>query len=68
MKKFIKFTAGAILGASIASIILILLAPEPGSATRKRILQSFRDLKNQFNSAVKIQKEELEGELGDVSF
>lgn len=64
MKKILKFTAGALLGASIASITIILLAPQSGSESRAKLVQGASFLKNQFTKAVDNQRRELEKELG----
>ena len=63
MKKFGKFIFGAMLGAFIGGLIVILLAPESGEETRTALITRFEGFANQIKEAVATRKAELLQEI-----
>jgi len=63
MKKFIKFLAGAFIGAAASALVVTLLAPESGDEVRLAIKEKAKFLREQMQEAAKAKREELEAEL-----
>lgn len=57
-----KFLAGIALGVAIG----VLIAPDKGSATRKKLADKGKDLKDQFNDFVDSWSEKLDALKGDA--
>ena len=66
MSRFIRFLAGALIGAFIGSAAAILLAPLSGQATRRRIVENTLRAKNEIQNAASEKRIELEKELADL--
>jgi len=63
MKRLLKFTFGAFLGAFLGGTLMLLFAPESGEFTREAILERFKSLSNQVQDAVRSRQEELLNEF-----
>jgi gas vesicle protein len=65
MKNFLKFTAGALLGALMGGIVVTLLAPGSGDETRLAFSEKLNLLRNQIMEAMNEKRSELETELSE---
>ena len=57
MKRFLKFTFGAFLGAFLGGTLMILFTPESGEVTREAIAARFNSLANQVQDAMRTSAE-----------
>lgn len=62
MKKLVRFTFGAFLGAAIAGITVVLLTPQSGEDIRTKLGEKIRYVRNQVTNAVEQQRHEMEEE------
>jgi gas vesicle protein len=66
-----KLLAGILLGATVGAVLGILFAPEKGSETRKKIVDSTSDLgdslKTKFSEMTDSLKEKFENIKGDAN-
>lgn len=63
MRKTFKFVAGAIAGAILGGVVVILLTPESGSDTRTAISEKIQYLRSQVQEAARERRIELEAEI-----
>ena len=69
-----NFFLGVILGAAIGAITAVLLAPDKGKRTRKRLSRKFRDLNegldeilDKSREQIQVISEDVESNLNDIS-
>ena len=62
MKKLVRFTVGAFLGAAIAGITVILLTPQSGKDIRTKLGEKISYVRSQVKNAVEQQRHDLEKE------
>lgn len=63
MRRTFRFIAGAITGAIIGSVVVMLLTPESGSDTRTALSEKIQYLRSQILEAAKERRIELEAEI-----
>ncbi len=66
MARIGKFILGVIIGSLFATVIVILLTPQPGSDLLKRIGSRLEEMQNEVKMAAENRRKELELELGKM--
>ena len=63
MRKIVLFGIGALGGALLTGIAVLLLAPDSGDAMRRQAREQFDDLMDDATAAAEARRTELEAEL-----